>query len=89
MNLFLSLSTSVELIRSRPGLRRRPVQLVFMFVTCGVPRQLEICHIYICNVKHLIILVEFTHLADIVSREVGDVEGGGWGKPGIEICPNL
>ena len=42
-----------------------------------------------CDVMHLIILVQFTHLADIVSREVGDVEGGGWGKPGIEICPKL
>ena len=34
-----------------------------------------------CDVMRLIILVRFTHLADIVSREVGDVEGGGWGKP--------
>ena len=42
-----------------------------------------------CDVMRLTILVQFTHLADIVSREVGDVEGGGWGKPGIEICPNL
>ena len=47
LNLFLGLSTSVELIRSRPGLRRRPVQLVLMFVTCGMPRQLEICHIHV------------------------------------------
>ena len=38
---------------------------------------------------HLIILVQFTHLADIVSREVGDVEGGGWGKPKIKICLKL
>ena len=37
------------------------------------------------EVMHLIILIQLTHLADIVSREVGDVEGGGWGKPGIEI----
>ena len=38
-----------------------------------------------CDVMRLIILVRFTHLADIVSREVGDVEGGGWGRPGIKI----
>ena len=44
---------------------------------------------HLCDVMHLTILVQFTHLADIVSREVGDVEGGGWGKPGIEICLKL